>query len=49
MQDSEPDFVIKECSMCSAEIINNGYYCDYCSLDNLCESCIGDHECDDEE
>jgi len=48
MEKNEPAFVIKECSMCSAEIINDGAYCDICSIDNLCESCIGDHDCDDE-
>ena len=49
MQENEPAFIVKECGMCSAGIIDNGFYCDICSQDNLCESCIGDHECDDEE
>ena len=46
MEENEPAFVIKECYLCSAEIINDGEYCDICSMDNLCESCIGDHVCD---
>ena len=44
MGKDEPAFKIKECSSCPAEIINNGYYCDICSTDNLCESCIRYHE-----
>lgn len=46
MEKDEPAFEINECCSCTAKIINDGDYCDICSTDNLCESCIGDHECE---